>query len=248
MTRNSRPVIRRTGTRPAAFVPSWLFALATALPVQGADTPPAHPHGRSKMEEPGDGMADMAGHMHLTALRTAKPGDQDYHRALADGYEIFLPDVAQAQYHFTRYDYALAARKALDPAKPTSLLYTKTVGGGYRLVGAKHTARVDATEEELERRIPLSIARWHQHTNFCKAPAGRKAEYFGPDARFGLRGSITTREACDAAGGQFCPHLFDWMVHAYPYEKDPQAVWSIDDDDPGHDKLHAADLPALQER
>jgi hypothetical protein len=42
--------------------------------------------------------------------------------------------------------------------------------------------RVDASEDELNHRISLSIARWHQRINFCKAPAGQKAGYFGPDA------------------------------------------------------------------
>jgi hypothetical protein len=57
-----------------------------------------------------------------------------------------------------------------------------------------YTDRVDASEEDLNDRIPLSIARWHQHINFCKAPPGQKAAYFGPDAKFGLLGSITTKE------------------------------------------------------
>lgn len=134
----------------------------------------------------------MAGHMSMTALRPAKPGDQqkadaivaaakqamapyeDYHKALADGYEIFLPDVPQPQYHFTRYEYGLEARLQFDPLKPTSLLYRKTPDGGYKLIGAMYTDRVDATEEELNERIPLSIARWHQHINFCKARQDRR--------------------------------------------------------------------------
>ena len=162
----------------------------------------------------------MAGHMYMTVLRPAQPGDQqkadaivaaaktghgalqDYHKALADGYEIFLPNVPQPQYHFTKYEYGLEARSQFDPLKPTSLLYKKTPDGGYKLVGAMYTDRVDATEDELNERIPLSIARWHQHINFCKAPAGEKAAYFGPDAKFGLLGSITTKEACEAAGGE----------------------------------------------
>jgi hypothetical protein len=36
--------------------------------------------------------------------------------------------------------------------------------------------------------------------------------------RFGLRGSISTQEACDAAGGRFRPVIFGWMVHVYPFE------------------------------
>ncbi len=103
---------------------------------------------------PGAGMAHMAGHMYMTTLRPIKEGNrqkadvlvqsakaamapyQDYHKALSDGYEIFLPNVPQPQYHFTKYQYGLAARSSFDPGKPTSLLYTKTADGGYKLVGA----------------------------------------------------------------------------------------------------------------
>ena len=204
-------------------------------------------------------MAGMAGHMYMTAPRSKQPGDQDkadavaaaakqamepyrdYRKALADGYEIFLPEVPQSQYHFTKAIYGLEARRHFDASKPTSLLYKKTADGGYQLVGAMYTDRVDATEEEINDRIPLSVARWHQHVNFCKAPAGHKAEYFGPDAKYGLLGSINTQEACEAAGGTFYPHIFGWMVHVYPYEKDPKSVWSTMDDEAGHDNMdHSA--------
>jgi hypothetical protein len=206
----------------------------------------------------------MAGHMHMTDLKPAAPGDdaraaavaarakaamapyEDYHKALADGYEIFLPNVPQPQYHFTRYEFGRDARTHFDPDKPTSLLYVKTPDGGYRLVGAMYTDRVDATEEELNERIPLSVARWHQHINFCRAPANRKAEYFGADAKFGLRGSITTRAACEAAGGEFYPHIFGWMVHVYPSESDPKKIWSTDDDDQGHDNMDHAAMPGMR--
>ncbi len=205
----------------------------------------------------------MSGHMYMTSLRSLQAGDQrraeaivaaaksamapyrDYHKALAAGYEIFLPNVPQPQYHFTKYDFGLEARSHFDPLKPTSLLYKKTPDGGYRLVGAMYTDRVDASEQELNERIPLSIARWHQHINFCKAPFGEKAEYFGPGARFGLQGSITTREACEAAGGKFYPHLFGWMVHVYPYETDPGKIWSTDDDDKGHDNMDHSAMPGM---
>jgi hypothetical protein len=208
------------------------------------------------------GMAHMAGHMHLTALRPEQPGDsekadaivaaareamepyKDYRKALADGYRIFLPNVPQPQYHFTNYANAREAAQTFDPLKPTSLLYRKNADGGYTLVGAMYTDRVDASEDELNERIPLSVARWHQHVNFCKAPAGEWAQNFGPDAKFGLMGSIATREACEAAGGVFLPHVFGWMVHVYPYETDPGKIWSISDDDQGHDNMDRSPMPA----
>src|SRR5579871_4648744 len=123
-------------------------------------------------------MAHMSGHMHMTALRPLEPGDQaradavaaaakqamepyrDYRKALADGYTIFLPNVPQPQYHFTKARYGIEAQWSFDPLKPTSLLYKKNADGGYTLVGAMYTDRVDASEDELNRRIPLSIAQW----------------------------------------------------------------------------------------
>jgi hypothetical protein len=209
-------------------------------------------------------MAHMSGHMYMTTLKPLKAGDQDkadavvaaakaamgpyqdYRKALADGFKIFLPNVPQSQYHFTNYEYALAARSHFDALKPTSLLYRKADDGGYKLIGAMYTARVDATLEEINDRIPLSIARWHQHINFCKAPADQRAAYFGPDAKFGLLGSITTKEACESAGGQFCPHIFGWMVHVYPFEKDPKEVWSTNDDDQGHDNMDRSSMPGMK--
>jgi hypothetical protein len=210
------------------------------------------------------GMANMASHMYMTTLRAGKPGDQqkadaivsaakqamapyrDYHKALEDGYEIFLPNVPQSQYHFTNAAHGLEARSHFDALKPTSLLYKKSADGGYELVGAMYTDRVDATEDEINERIPLSIARWHQHINFCKAPVDRKAEYFGPEAKFGLLGSISTKEACEAAGGTFYPHIFGWMVHVYPNERDPKGVWSTMDDDEGHDNMDHSSMPGMK--
>jgi len=209
-------------------------------------------------------MAHMSGHMYMTTLRPPTPGDrqkaealvaaaktamapyQDYRKALADGYEIFLPNIPQPQYHFTKYEFGTEARTHFDPLKPTSLLYTKTSDGGYKLVGAMYTDRVDAAEDELNDRIPLSVARWHQHINFCKAPAGQKAEYFGPEAKFGPRGSITTNEACEAAGGEFHAHIFGWMVHVYPYEGDSKKIWSTDDDSEGHDNMDHTAMPGMK--
>ena len=210
------------------------------------------------------GMAHMAGHMYMTTLQPLKTGDQekadaiaaaakqamepyrDYHKALADGYEIFLPNVPQPIYHFTKAEYGLEARQHFDASKPTSLLYKKSADGGYELVGAMYTDRVNASEDELNDRIPLSVARWHQHVNFCKAPAGQWAANFGPDAKFGLLGSITTKDQCDAAGGVFFPHIFGWMVHVYPYETDPKKIWSTDDDDHGHDNMDHSAMPGMK--
>jgi hypothetical protein len=200
---------------------------------------------------------DMGPHMKMTALRDPKPGDADraakiaeaarqvadkytdYHTALQDGFKIFLPDVPQKQYHFTNSQYALEAQFAFNPEHPTSLLYEKE-GDGYKLVGVMYTAPKRLTEDDLDQRIPLSIAQWHEHVNFCAPPASmnhdeKREGMLGPNAKFGLRGSIATEEACDAAGGKFRPVIFNWMVHLYPMEKTPAAIWSAER---GHDQGH----------
>ena len=188
---------------------------------------------------------EMGPHMHMSALRDPQPGDQekaqkvveqarqamekykDYKVALADGFKIFLPNVPQKMYHFTNYDYAIGAAFRFEADKPTSLLYDKTKDG-YTLIGAMYTAPVRFTEEQLNDRIPLSVAQWHQHVNMCKAPKGQEASMLAANSKFGLMGSISTKEECEAAGGTFLPHVFGWMVHLYPWEKTSDAIWSVE--------------------
>jgi hypothetical protein len=185
---------------------------------------------------------DMSAHMHMTALRPPNPADQqraaeilavlrpaiekykDYRVALADGFRIFGPNVPQPMYHFTNYAYAFEASYKFDPAHPTSLLYKKTAGG-YQLIGAMYTDRKFATEDELNQRVPLSIARWHQHTNLCFPPRGVSIQQANWK-EFGLKGSIATQAACEQAGGRWIPEIFGWMVHVYPYQTDPSKIWA----------------------
>lgn len=191
-----------------------------------------------------EGHMDMGPHMKMTALRPERPGDAekakevveaarkasekylDYHVALNDGFKIFLPNVPQKMYHFTNYGYAMEAAFRFNPEHPTSLLYEKH-GDDYKLIGVMYTAPKRFSEGQLDERIPLSVAQWHEHVNFCKAPPDRRGEGLLPHPQFGLKGSIVTQEACDAAGGTFHPVVFNWMVHIYPFEKDPASIWSV---------------------
>jgi hypothetical protein len=196
---------------------------------------------------------DMGPHMKMTALRDPKPGDEerahrvveaarrvaekykDYQTALNDGFQIFLPNVPQKMYHFTNYRYAFEARETFNPDHPTSLLYEKH-GDGYTLVGVMYTAPKRFTENDLDQRIPLSVAQWHEHVNLCMAPADHKQDALGPNPKFGFRGSISTQSECDANGGTFRPLIFNWMVHLYPLEKTEADIWDVSR---GHDKDHA---------
>jgi len=185
---------------------------------------------------------DMNPHMFMTALRPENASDdrhaqeiveivgraiakyKDYRVALADGYQIFLPNVPQKHYHFTNYRYAYEATLAFNPTHPTSLLYKK-VNGTYELEGAMFTARRNATEDELNERVPLSVARWHKHVNFCMPPKGIRARDVDWK-EFGLGGSIVTQDVCLQAGGRWIPQVFGWMVHVYPHETDPSKIWA----------------------
>jgi hypothetical protein len=196
-----------------------------------------------------EGHMDMGPHMQMTALRTPKPGDTaraqqvaddarkaaerytDYRTALGEGFKIFHPEIPQKMYHFTNYRYAVEAAFRFNPDHPTSLLYEKH-GDDYKLIGVMYTAPKRFGEDQLDERVPLSVAQWHEHVNFCTAPASmtmaeKKQAYLGKGAQFGLHGSITTQEACDAAGGTFHPVVFNWMVHVYPFEKDQASIWSV---------------------
>lgn len=184
----------------------------------------------------------MDAHMTMTALRPQNPADdqraaaivatlrsaiekyRDYRVALAGGYKIFLPNVPQQHYHFTSSYYALEAQFTFDPAHPTSLLYTKT-GDGWQLEGAMYTAPRRFSEDQLNARVPLSVARWHQHTNLCLPPRGARLQQ-ADWKEFGLRGSITTQDACEQAGGSWHAVVFNWMVHVYPFETDPKMIWA----------------------
>jgi hypothetical protein len=205
---------------------------AIAPPATGGDSMPA--------------IGSMAGHMTLTQKRPAQPGDadraarivstlrdvlakyQDYRVAEQDGYMPFHAQIPQKQYHFVNLANAAAAQRGFDPTRPTALLYAPAPDG-YRLIGAMYTAPRRASLDELNARVPLSLAQWHQHTNFCKGPAGTPmSEYMGPGAKFGLHGSIVTADACAAAGGTFARVIYNWMVHVYPFESDPAQIWKVD--------------------
>jgi len=180
-------------------------------------------------------------HMRMTPVRQATDEDRsradeiaatlaqaiekykDYHVALAEGFHIFAPNLPQAQYHFTNYWNGYLEGFTFDPARPTSLLYRKTTDG-YELIGAMYTAPRTASLDELDERVPLGIARWHQHTNLCMPERGKAAH--ADWARFGLTGSISTEEECQQAGGRFYPVIFGWMVHVYPFESSVAKVWA----------------------
>src|SRR5260221_3019876 len=187
-------------------------------------------------------MHGSAAHMHMTEMRPQTASDvaraneivkelragiekyRDYHVALNEGYKIFLLNLPQPEYHFTKYGNGFMEAFRFDPSQPTSLLYRKTADG-FELVGAMYTMPKRATQEQLNERVPLSVAMWHLHTNLCMPS---RSEMKTADwSKFGLKGSIAKQDACEAAGGNFHPSIFGWMVHVYPYEDSLDKIFAM---------------------
>jgi hypothetical protein len=177
----------------------------------------------------------------INELRQAVAKYQDVKVAEADGYKMFAPQIKnQPQYHFTKGWNAVRNQWGFDPARPTSLLYKKNAQGEFVLIGAMYTASKRTSEEDLNERVPLSVARWHRHVNWCvPARNGKERWYETKDGHpiFGPLG-VATREECDAAKGHFIPQAFGWMVHANVFAgNDLRSIWHDDHMKHDHDAM-----------
>ncbi len=195
-------------------------------------------------------MKAMEAHMKMTAPRPESSADsvraarlveqlrssiskyKDVNVAVAEGFRQFAPQVKnQHVYHFTNYRWGLENAFRFNPEKPTSLLYKKDSGGNFVLVGAMYTAPKRYSEEDLDKRVPLSVAQWHKHINWCVPPRGADSAWLTKkNGRpvFGPLG-VSTEAECDAAGGRFEKEIFGWMVHANVFASDdPKVIWHDD--------------------
>ena len=206
-------------------------------------------------------MKAMAAHMEMTALRAPNSADsaraaklvtelrssidkyRDVGRAVDDGFRQFAPQMKnQRIYHFTNYSLAFRNAFRFDPSKPTSLLYKKDEQGRFVLTGAMYTAPKRFSADKLNARVPLSIAQWHKHVNWCLPkksddPAQWLKTRNGQPV-FGPLG-VATREECESAGGRFEKEVFGWMVHANVFlSDDPRVIWGDDHRMSGEEMLH----------
>jgi hypothetical protein len=156
-------------------------------------------------------------------LRQALAKYKDYHVAMDDGYAPRHPDRKQPHYHFANKQHRFMARLHFDPAEPTALLYTKTANG-YELEGAMYTAPKTMSEEQLNDRVPLSVAQWHAHVNLCFPPDGSTRRM--TRKQFGFKGTIATESECQQAGWRFVPQAGGWMIHVYPFKATPAEIWT----------------------
>lgn len=151
-------------------------------------------------------------------LRTALRKYADTAAAVADGYRMFMPNIKkQRVYHFTNYRKAFLEGFRFEPTEPTSILYRRGSDGRLELIGAMYTAPKRMSTGELDERIPLSIARWHKHVNWCLPKLGDRERWLERrDGKpvFGPESPIATKAQCDAVGGRFHSSLLGWMIHA----------------------------------
>jgi hypothetical protein len=218
-----------------------VIALSLLIPVVAVAQ---HNHG--SMMSRAD-MSAIAAHMEMSPKRPANPADsaraarlvtdlrtaiakyRDVRIAVDDGYRQFAPEIKdQRIYHFTNYKRALANAFRFNPGKPTSLLYRKDERGSFVLVGAMFTAPKRASADKLDSRVPLSVAQWHKHINWCLPPKGeqgRWTEVRNGRPVFGPLG-VSTKAECESAGGRFEKEVFGWMVHANVFAgDDPKVIW-----------------------
>jgi hypothetical protein len=238
------------------------LASFVALSILGAAAPrAAHAQGSHEAHADGDvarvgAAGNEALHMVMTPKRPVSAGDSaraatvattlrasiakyaDTATAVADGYRMFAPQIKnQRVYHFTRGWNAVQEAFRFDPAKPTSLLYTKGVDGSLHLVGAMYTAPKRFDPAKLDERIPLSIAQWHKHVKWCVPPRGQGARWLeraNGAPVFGPESPVATKADCDAVGGTFYADPLGWMVHANVMtSSDAAVIWG--DHHAGHD-------------
>jgi hypothetical protein len=255
MTLSIRAAARRSGRRAALLLAlvvagAVFVAVATRAGAQrsalaAAPSPNAHTsgeHAALHMEMTpaikGD-HADSARAAAIAAsLRAALMEYRDTTAAVAAGYRMFAPSLRnQKVYHFTSSWRAMQEAFRFEPTKPTSLLYTRGVDGSFTLVGAMYTAPKRFGYDKLDARVPLAVARWHKHVNWCTPKRGATSRWLerrDGEPLFGPESPIATREACDAVNGLFRETVFGWMLHANVFAgDDPATIWG--DEHAGHD-------------
>src|SRR5690349_4818474 len=246
---------RRTVRRAAVVSVAVLSTLALGA-LGAARAQSAHAAHATHDAAPAAGGGNEALHMLMTPPRPIALGDSaraaaiaatlrasiakyaDTTAAVADGYRMFAPQIKnQKVYHFTRGWSGVQAAFRFDASKPTSLLYTKGADGVFVLVGGMYTAPKRFSLDKLDERIPLSVARWHKHVNWCVPPRGQEARWLeraNGQPVFGPESPIATQQACDAVGGVFHESPLGWMVHANVMtSNDPAVIWG--DEHAGHD-------------
>ncbi|MGF1512997.1 MAG: hypothetical protein ACFB5Z_04775 [Elainellaceae cyanobacterium] len=151
--------------------------------------------------------------------------------AEADGYRPFPADSSGLRIvHYVNLWRSFLEAWRVDPKLPGSLLYERQDDGSLSLLGVMFTAPAEATEAELNQRVPLGMTRWHLHTNICVPEPIWDADQWAIEQdgrpRFGPASPIATRADCEAVGGKFHPSILGWMVHINVFAEDSADVWN----------------------
>ena len=223
---------------------SILILLLTASPIRVLRAQHSHEHGPDSSRMIGAADAAMSGpmspnaskHLETSPARRATAADSSKARnvakqlrvalakyadtatAVADGYEMFAPQMKQQRvYHFTNYKNAFLEAFRFDPDRPTSILYRRGANGQLELIGAMYTAPKRMRVSKLDDRVPLSIARWHKHVNWCVPGRGQSERWLerkNDQPVFGPESPIASKPECEEAGGIFLASPMGWMIHA----------------------------------
>lgn len=200
-------------------------ALSHAADVDGgaASWPvPADPHIRFTAPRAPTAQCLQRGEELIGTLRKEMAKYKDAKAAEAAGYGGYYTDLNMPMYHFASKWRAFKELIRFDPAQPTALLYKKTKGN-YELIGVMYYAPGRYSEDLLDQRVPLCLARWHRQVNVCLPPSGKEA---GKDPRFDADGTIATESECAKAGGKWNPEIHGWMIEVYPFESEPRKIWA----------------------
>ncbi len=182
------------------------------------------PHMKWTALRPANAADVLRGEQIVHFLRSALAKYKDYRVAMDEGFAPLHPERKPRHYHFVNKQHRRMARFRFDPAEPSALLYKKT-GDGYELEGAMYTAPKWLSEDQLNERVPLSVAQWHAHIKMCFAPDGSNIRRLSR-GQFGFKGTIVTESECQAAGGRFAPQVGGWMMHVYPFKATPAEIWT----------------------
>src|SRR5215468_1963117 len=181
MPGHNAPAVQAIGAEPQAQGPG-------AQEMPGMDHRQMNMDSGDERESEKAAVADMnhmhgsSPHLYMTQMRAPRAADTQ--RADQIVTELRAGIEKYKEYHATSYKNGFLAAMRFAPSEPTSLLYRKTADG-YELVGAMYTMPKRASEDQLNERVPLSVAMWHLHTNLC-VPAG--AQRASADwTKFGLR-------------------------------------------------------------
>ena len=149
---------------------------------------------------------------------------QDYRVAEADGFHPLTAGIKLPIENFTK-DLTKCCKggiAAFTFSEPDSLLYQRSGELGYKLIGATYLDYRSTSEDQLNERVPLSVARWRRHVDTCYPGRGADAKTLD----WSKFDSIATKQACDAVGGRFEAQLPGWTLQVHPWEQDPKLVWA----------------------